>query len=126
MKKLMISIFVSGILLFALQSFMVRSAPGIEMPEDVKEILKTSCYDCHSSESSNSKGKMALNFDKWDGYKDSKKISKLDDICEMVAKDKMPPAKYLKNAPEKALSDEQQKILCAWADKQANKLLEGN
>lgn len=126
MKKLMISIFVSGILLFVFQSFMIRSAPGIEMPDNVKEILKNSCYDCHSAESSNSKAKIALNFDKWDGYKDSKKISKLDAICEVVAKDKMPPEKYLKKAPEKALTEEQEKIMCSWADKEANKLLEGN
>lgn len=126
MKKLMISIFVSGILLFVFQSFMIRSTPGLDMPDDVQEILKTSCYDCHTSASSNKKGKAALNFDKWDEYKDSKKVGKLDAICEVVSKDKMPPEKYLKNSPEKALSDDQKVLLCSWADKAANKLMEGN
>ena len=126
MKKLMVSIFVSGILLFVLQSFMARPAPLVEMPDDVKEILNTSCIDCHSNAASSKKGKIALNFDKFDGYKDSKKINKLDAICEVIAKDKMPPEKYLKKAPEIALSEKQEELLCSWADKEANKLLEVN
>ena len=126
MKKLIVSLAVSAILLLVFQSFVSKTAPTPDIPSDVKEILKTSCYDCHSQESSNKKGKEALNFDKWDDYKDSKKISKLDAICEVISKDKMPPEKYLKNSPEKALSDDQKVAVCSWTDKEIEKLMGGN
>jgi len=126
MKKLIVSLAVSAILLLVFQSFVFKTAPAPDIPSDVKEILKTSCYGCHTEESSNKKGKDALNFDKWDSYKDTKKISKLDAICEVISKDKMPPEKHLKNNPEKALSDEQKVVVCSWTDKEVTKLMGGN
>ena len=68
MKKLIVSLAVSAILLLVFQSFVFKTAPAPDIPADVKEILKASCYDCHSQESSNKKGKIALNFDKWDDF----------------------------------------------------------
>lgn len=126
MKKLIVSLAVSAILLLVFQSFVFKTAPAPDIPADVKEILKASCYDCHSKDASNKKGKIALNFDKWDDYKDTKKISKLDAICEVISKDKMPPEKYLKNSPDKALSDDQKVAVCSWTDKEATKLMGGN
>lgn len=126
MKKLIVSLAVSAILLLVFQSFVSKTAPAPEIPADVKEILKATCYDCHSQESSNKKAKDALIFDKWDSYKDSKKISKLDAICEVISKDKMPPEKYLEKNPEKALSDDQKVVVCSWTDKEATKLMGGN
>ena len=126
MKKLIVSLAVSAILLLIFQSFVFKTAPALEIPADVKEILKTSCYDCHSQESSNKKAKDALNFDKWDDYKDSKKISKLDAICEVISKDEMPPEKHLEKYPEKVLSDDQKVTVCSWTDKEADKLMGGN
>ncbi len=126
MKKLIVSLAVSAILLLVFQSFVFKTAPAPDIPADVNEILKTSCYGCHTQESSSKKAKIALNFDKWDDYKDTKKISKLDAICEVISKDKMPPEKYLKDSPEKALSDDQKVAVCSWTDKEATKLMGGN
>lgn len=126
MKKMIFSIAVAGLLLFVFQSFVFNQEESKAFPADVSEILKASCYDCHSHDGSSKKGKIALNFDKWDDYKDSKKISKLDAICEVISKDEMPPEKHLKNNPDKALTDDQKVVLCKWTDAEATKLLGGD
>lgn len=124
MKKFLAALSVSVIILLVFQSFSSNSVPGTEFPAEVKEILKTSCYDCHSDASTNKKALEAVNFEKWDNYKASKQISKLDAVCETISKDKMPPEKYLKNKPEHALSDEQKVIICSWVDKEVEKLMQ--
>ncbi len=126
MKKLFIFLAASAIILMVFQSFMTKSAPGTEFPAEVKEILKTSCYDCHSDAATNKKAIEAVNFDKWNDMKATKQISKLDAVCEVISKDEMPPEKYLKNKPEHALSDAQKVTICSWADQEASKLMKGN
>jgi len=126
MKKLIFSLAVSGILFLVFQSFILNPPQDPDFPAEVKEVLKTSCYDCHSNGSSNSKAPLALNFDKWNDYKSSKKISKLEAICEVIRENKMPPEKYLKGNPEKAVSDDQKELLCKWSEEESAKLMEGN
>jgi len=113
----------AGLLFMA---FMTSPAPGPGFPEDVEKVLKASCFDCHSNNASSKKGKLALNFDKWGDYKTSKKVSKLNDICELVEENKMPPGKYLEKKPDRALTDAQKELICSWADKESAKLMEGN
>jgi mono/diheme cytochrome c family protein len=126
MKKLIVSLAVSVILLLVFQSFLFNPSASSDVPNDAKEIFETSCYNCHSNEASNEKAIDALNFDLWDGYKKTKQISKLESICEVVKEGKMPPEKYLDKNPDAVLSDEQKKILCNWTDERSTKLMEGN
>ncbi|MDX2432039.1 MAG: heme-binding domain-containing protein [Bacteroides sp.] len=126
MKKLIGSLVVSGILLVAFQSFILKPDSNSGSQDEVKEILKNSCYGCHSNESSNKKGMEALNFDQFDGLKATKKISKLDAVNEVVTEGKMPPEKFLKGNPDKALSDEQKTLLGKWAVEESEKLMNGN
>lgn len=120
-------LFVPATVLFLVfQSFVFNSPAGPEFPSEVKEVLKASCYDCHSKDASSKKGTLALNFDKWDNYKLSKRISKLDAICEEIEEGKMPPAKYLKGNSDKALTDEQKALICSWTEGEADKLMGGN
>jgi hypothetical protein len=93
-------------------------------PEDVMTVLETSCFDCHIADSKNIKAKSQLNFSKWNDLKDRKKIGKLDEICEEVKENEMPPEKYLKNNPDKALSEEQVELICKWVDEEVEKLLD--
>jgi len=97
---------------------------NLGFPDDVKKILKTSCFDCHTSASKNIKSKGALNFNKWDDYKTTKKIGKLNDLCELVQDGDMPTSKYLKNYPDKKLNEEQVKIICDWTKKEISSLME--
>lgn len=97
---------------------------NLDFPDDVKKILKTSCFDCHTAASKNIKAKGALNFNKWNDYKTTKKIGKLNDLCELVQDGDMPTSKYLKNYPDKKLNEEQVKLICDWTKKETNSLME--
>lgn len=99
---------------------------GLELdwPEEVMTLIETSCFDCHTKEASNAKAKMALNFTKWEDYKLSKKIGKLNDISQEVKEQKMPPKKYISKYPEKALNEEEIRIIAEWANTAADKLME--
>ncbi|AZA89875.1 Uncharacterised protein [Chryseobacterium nakagawai] len=92
-----------------------QSANAIEnhykIPEKVQAILKTSCYDCHSNNTSYpwyskvqpvkwwladhvNSGKRHLNFDEFNSYSREKKLEKLDEIVETVKEGEMPLASY--------------------------------
>jgi hypothetical protein len=109
----------------ALLAFRPGPALGPEIPDEVNQILKHSCFDCHSNSAKKKVPKAALNFDKWDSYRTTKKISKLDGICKTVENNKMPPEKYVKSDPGKALSADQKRVLCEWAKKESEALMEG-
>ena len=126
MKKPVAFLVVAVGVCFLLQAFKPIPAPGPGIPEEVKAVLRTSCFDCHSNDGSSKKAKIALNFDKWGKYKLTKKIYKLEDICTLVGESKMPPEKYLKSKPDRALSDDQKKLICDWTGKESVKLIEGS
>jgi mono/diheme cytochrome c family protein len=96
-------------------------APGF--PEDVMEIMEGSCFGCHTAESTNKKGKIKLNFSEWDDWKTSKKIGKLDKICEEVEEGEMPPEKFMQKYPDKALSQNEVEIIYSWVDTEVDNLI---
>ncbi len=93
-----------------------------EIPTDVQTIIDNSCYGCHNSESSSTKGKMKLKFDKMPDMKTGKLIGKLSKISKSITKGKMPPEKTVKKHPEMALSSEDSKVIISWADGLVQKL----
>ena len=93
-------------------------------PDEVMTLLERSCFDCHTSEAGNMKAKSKLNFSKWEDYKITKKISKFNAISEEVKEKTMPTKKYLKNYPDRALSDEEIGVITTWANAEADKLME--
>lgn len=125
MKKTAIFLAFTGLALVFLQARSPEESSTSMAGEEVKAVLKTSCYDCHSNGASSDKSKDALNFDEWDSYKTTKKISKLSDIAEVVEEGEMPPGKYLKKNPAAALDKDQKKLLIDWAEEEGEKLLGG-
>ena len=123
MKKLLFAVSVimmSGIFF----SFTISENPnpvvpeegGLNMPDDVKTIVDNSCYGCHHTDSKNDKGKKKLNFDHFGSeYSNIKSAGKLKEIAEEVTEGDMPPKKFLDHYPEKALDNDQKKILSDWA-----------
>jgi len=93
-------------------------------PEEVMGLLENSCFDCHTSDAGNIKAKGALNFSKWEGYKITKKINKLNGIPKEIKEKKMPPKKYISNKPDAALSDEEIELITKWANAEADKFME--
>jgi len=97
---------------------------GENIPEDVKKILSNSCYACHSTGAKAENAVKALNFRKWNDYKTTKKVGLLNNISEVVEEGAMPPEKFLKKYPEKAMSGEDKEKILEWTKKETAKLME--
>lgn len=113
-----------------LAQFILETNPS----EDVRAILKGSCYDCHSNHTVypwyNSiapvsywmadhirHGKGELNFSDWDAYGPRKKIRKLEEVAKTVKSGEMPLEEYTWTHSEAKLSKEQRQAIVAWAER---------
>ncbi len=105
----------------------------IASPE-VKEILKNSCYDCHSYETKYSiysnmaplswgikkhinEGRAAMNFSVWTDMDKEKKAKRVERMPQMIKMDFMPMGSYTLFHPDAKLSDAQKKTLYNWIEK---------
>ena len=106
-----------------------------QVPAEVKTILKTSCYDCHSNhtsyawydyiqpvrilvESHIKKAKEDLNFNEWGTYSDRKKERLLNSIKKQVETRKMPLPSYTFMHQKAKLDDSEIKTLISWLEGQ--------
>lgn len=101
-------------------------------PEDVKLILKSTCYDCHSNNTSYpwynniapvsywladhvKQGKDELNFSVWGSYSAKKKDHKLEEVVEVIEEGEMPLKEYTWTHTEAKLTDAQKQAVIKWA-----------
>ncbi|MDF1576012.1 MAG: heme-binding domain-containing protein [Bacteroidales bacterium] len=126
MKKQIVLIFAIGILFLAFQSFSPEGLSENAFPDEITTILKTSCYDCHYTGANAEKALKAVNFEEWEGFRVTRKIALLGEICKVVEEGKMPPQKYLEQKPDNKLTEEQKKLLCEWTGQELEKLIQGN
>jgi len=114
--------------LSSIEPFLLETNP----PENVKMILKESCYDCHSdftrypwynnitpvnywlAEHVND-GKKHFNVSNWVGNSVKRKDHKMEELIEMVEKKYMPIESYTFAHSEAKLSDDQIKEVVDWA-----------
>jgi Haem-binding domain len=106
---------------------------AVNVPDEVKDILVTSCYDCHSDFTNHmwyesiqpigwwihhhiDEGKSELNFSKFNTYSDKRKSHKLEELGEMVSEGEMPMASYTLIHGNAKLTDVQKKLLIDWAN----------
>lgn len=109
-------------------AFENETKPNIE----VKQLLKTACYDCHSNHTAYpwynnitplsywiddhiEHGKEELNFSDWASYSVKKKDHKLEELIEEVEEDEMPLNEYTWTHAEARFTEDQRKLLMAWA-----------
>ncbi len=109
----------------------------VEVPSDVDQLLKTSCYDCHSNKTtypwySNiqpigwwlddhvNEGKKELNFDDYGNYNLRRKYHKIEEVAELVEAGDMPLPSYTIIHTETKLDEEQKKLIIGWTDKVMN------
>jgi hypothetical protein len=102
------------------------------VPESVQEILKTSCYDCHSNNTMYpwyskiqpvdwwlanhvNEGKGEVNFSEFATYGIGRQYKKLEEIMEQVKEDEMPLSSYTLIHKNAILSPEKKKVLTTWA-----------
>jgi len=110
-----------------LEPFLTETNP----PASVQKILKTACYDCHSSNTrypwySNIEpvsywmdghvkhGKDELNFSEWSTYSAKRKDHKLEEILEEVEEGHMPISSYRWIHADAVLTEAQIKELEDW------------
>ena len=102
---------------------------SINKPDDgISSILKTSCYDCHSHESTYpwytniapvswwikhhmNEGSQHLNFSIWGTYNSRKADHKLEECVEMVSEEEMPMYSYTIMHSKAKLTNEQRTLL---------------
>ena len=112
-----------------LTAFLNETKPSPE----VKTILETTCFDCHSS---NTKypwydkitpinfwlnehvedGKKHLDFSKWSDYSIKRKDHKFEELAEEVEEKKMPLPSYTWTHGDAKLSDSQIKAVVDWVN----------
>lgn len=103
------------------------------VPVNISSLLKTSCYDCHSNNTSYpwynnvqpvawwlnnhvNNGKRHLNFDEFNTYSAEKKKKKLAEIVETIENKEMPLSSYTLIHTNARLTLKQQKEIIDWAD----------
>ncbi len=104
----------------------------LKAPQEVKKILKESCYDCHSNETKwpwysyiapisfliekdVKKGRSELNFSEWETYDTNKKLHLKKELWEEVENDEMPKAVYTLSRPNARLDFVKKNIIKKWA-----------
>jgi hypothetical protein len=133
MKKILIAVVV---ILAVIQFIPVeRSNPPVTQdfnaPSNVAAILKTSCYDCHSNETSwpwyayvapvsffvasdVNGGRKRINFSEWDKYDTKKREKKLEAVVEVAELGVMPLTMYTFAHPNAKMDPVRIKVLKDW------------
>jgi len=119
--------------------------PGHELfavnppPSDVAQVLRTSCFDCHSQEtkwpwysrvapmswtvaSDVKEGREHLNFSDWPVSDPARAARKFGNISDVVDSAEMPPGKYTLIHRDAILSAAQRKLIMDWAEAQSDRL----
>lgn len=111
------------------------------IPDSVANILRTTCYDCHSNETNypwysyvapvswlisrdTKLGRAELNFSIWESNDKMKKAKLLSDIVEEVSDGGMPMAIYPLMHPEAKLTKADRQMIVDWAEEYAESLFE--
>ncbi|MEL0643371.1 heme-binding domain-containing protein [Olleya sp. Ti.3.14] len=112
-----------------LTAFLNETKPSPE----VKTILETTCFDCHSSNTNYpwydkitpinfwlnehvEDGKKHLDFSKWSDYSIERKDHKFEELAEEVEEKKMPLPSYTWTHGDAKLSDSQIKAVVDWVN----------
>lgn len=96
---------------------------GTFFPAEVKKVIDSKCYGCHSAQGQSKDAKDALMWDSLPNLNKSRMVATLDDIVKELRKNGMPPEAVVKKYPEMKLLDAESKILQSWAVLKADSLL---
>ena len=114
-------------------------AKAYTVPQEVSDILKVSCNDCHSNNTVYpwyhniqpvawwlnghvKEGKRELNFDEFATYKPKKAHHKLEELVELVKEGEMPLKSYLWMHGNAKLSETKKTTLTSWAQSLMNEI----
>jgi len=100
-------------------------------PENVAQVIKISCYDCHSNETKYpwyssiapsswfvknhiDEGRKELNFSTFAMYEPKRQIHKMEECIEMIEKKEMPLESYYIGHQDAKLTDQQREMLAKY------------
>lgn len=109
------------------------------IPDSVLNVLKISCYDCHSNNTNYpfyvniepvgwilnnhiKNGKDKLNFSDFGSYSQRRQMSKFKSIASQIQDDKMPISSYLMLHKKAVLSSGNKELIINWANKTRDSL----
>ena len=109
-------------------------------PEHLAELIKNSCYDCHSNQTVYpwyskiapvswylrkhiKEGKEDLNASEYGSMDKADKIELLVDFCEVVETGKMPMVSFTLIHKAARLSPEDKEAICIWSEEEALKVM---
>ena len=95
---------------------------GITFPKDIQEIIDNKCMGCHKPDSRNNKAKEKLQWELVSKMNKEDQEHFIDEMFEVLEDGKMPPKKALERRPQMKLTDEETKLLMAWAEKEEKRL----
>jgi hypothetical protein len=112
-----------------------------EIPENIENLIRTTCYDCHSNETvypwysyvapvsfliskDTREGRHHLNFSEWEKMDSIEKAEALDDIAEEVEEGEMPMKIYPIIHSDAKLSDADRHAIEEWAEKTGEELFD--
>jgi hypothetical protein len=104
----------------------------IQVPAEIKAILRTSCYDCHSHETvwpwyskvaplswlivhDAQEARESLNFSAWSRYTKDKQHVLVSDVIDVIRDGEMPPLPYTWMHAGSEVTPDELKILEEWA-----------
>lgn len=110
----------------------------LQPPDDLVQIMKVSCYDCHSHHTTYpwytniapfsfwikdhiNDARRHLNFSEWGTYNEKRAHHKLEECYEMVLDGQMPLPSYTWMHSEAKISDDQRKKLATWYQDQMSR-----
>ena len=143
MKKVLKKIGIALLVIFALAQFYPRPEKNIGIasndisvshlvPPNVKELMSTDCYDCHSNTTKYpwyaniqpvawwlnehvEDGKKELNFSEFGNYTLARQFHKLEEVTEMIESNEMPLQSYTIIHNDAKLSAKQKQVMLSWA-----------
>ncbi|MCB0473322.1 MAG: heme-binding domain-containing protein [Flavobacteriaceae bacterium] len=113
----------------------------VSVPDTVADILKNSCYDCHSNQTiypwyshvapvswlvakDVREGREHVNFSNWQVLELTKKAERLENMIDEIKDGEMPMSIYTAIHQDARLSEEQQKLIIDWINDYGNSLFE--
>ena len=143
MKKFLVVILVAFILIqfFPIDKTNQPLNPGMDfikiknIKPEVAQMIKTSCYDCHSNETNYpwyssiapaswwlknhiTEGRKHLNFSIFATYEPERQIHKMEECIDMIEKHEMPLESYFIGHQEAKLNDHQRKEMVTFFKKE--------
>jgi hypothetical protein len=85
------------------------------IPDDVAEVLRSSCASCHSA-GGNGMAMSVWSLSSWDKYSTKKQAKKSKSICNAITNGSMPPSWVKQSNPDRIPSAAQTEIVCRWAN----------